>query len=279
MSTQSPNVAPLVYDSAQRPHPFFEELLDLWSRRDLVAQWTARNLTLRYKRSLLGVFWALLEPLMMMVILTAVFSTAFRFPIPDFPIYLLSGLLVFDFHNRSTLQVMEEEVVSGNLAQRIHVPRTVFSVASTLSYLVHWLVALVPLFAVMAFLRHPVSWAVVSVPLGMALTAMFSLGVGLLVATAGAFFHDFKLVYQVLLMAWMYATPIIYPLEIIPEQYRILFQLNPLYHFVELVRSPVYLGEVAAMSSWLAAVLFGLSSLGIGWWTFTHWISVFDHRT
>lgn len=268
--------APL-YDSAHRPAPFVDELLELSERWDLVRLWTRRNITLRYKRSVLGVFWTLLEPLMLTIILTIVFSTAFRFPIPRYPVYLLSGLLLFDFLSRSTLQISEEIIASGNLSQRIHFPRSAFALAAVLSYLFNWFVALLPLFALVLVLGQPLTPAVLTLPLGIALTALFSLGVGLIVASVSAHFHDFKLAYQVLLTGWLYATPIIYPIEVIPARARPFFELNPLYYLVRLVRDPVYLGQVSAPAVWAIGAVAALATAVAGWWIFTRARSAFEY--
>ena len=267
-----------VYDSAAVGRPFREELRELWAYRDLTLQWAARNVTLRYKRSVLGVLWTLIEPLMLTLILTVVFSTAFRFPMANFPIYLLSGLLLFDFFSRSTLQIVEEIVASSSLAKRIRVPRSAFAMASILSYLFNWLVALVPLFAIVLILRHPLNPAALLIPIGVLLTALFTLGVGLLVATLGVFFHDFKLAFQVLLTAWFYCTPIIYPIEVVPDAVRRVIAFNPLQCLVRLVRDPVYQGTIPPASVWLAGVLVAMLTAALGWWVFTRARDAFDYR-
>ena len=270
-----------VYDSAKRPHPAVEEAQELLRFWDLVLQWSRRNIKLRYKRSILGVLWTLLEPLMLMTILTIVFSNVFRFDGLDypFPLYIWSGLLLFDFFNRSTLQIVEETVASLGLASRIYVPRSAFAVATVLTYLVNWAIALIPLVAIMMVLRQPLSWAILTIPFGMLLSSLFALGVGLLVATLGAFFHDVKLTYQVLLTGWFYATPIIYPLEIVPAPFEKYFLLNPLLHLVALVREPVIFARVAPLENWMAAGGFSLAALALGWWVFTTQRSVFDYRS
>ena len=270
-----------VYDSAKRPHPAVEEAQELLRFWDLVLQWSRRNIKLRYKRSILGVLWTLLEPLMLMTILTIVFSNVFRFDGLDypFPLYILSGLLLFDFFNRSTLQIVEETVASLGLASRIYVPRSAFAVATVLTYLVNWAIALIPLVAIMMVLRQPLSWTILTIPFGMLLSSLFALGVGLLVATLGAFFHDVKLTYQVLLTGWFYATPIIYPLEIVPAPFEKYFLLNPLLHLVALVREPVIFARVAPLENWMAAGGFSLAALALGWWVFTTQRSVFDYRS
>ena len=268
-----------VYDSLRRPHPFLEEVLELWRFRELVILWAGRNIKLRYKRSVLGILWTLIEPLMLMTILTVVFSTLFRFQLEHYPIYLLSGLLLFDFFSRSTLQIVEEIVASQGLASRVYVPRTVFAAATILSYLVSWLIALIPLVIIMLIFRHPVTLAFLTIPIGIALTALFALGIGLGVATLGATFHDVKLTYQVLLTAWMYATPIIYPLDIVPESFRRFFLLNPLVYLCQTVRDPAYLGRVAPITTWLLALAVSLGTAILGWWIFTSRRGTFDYRS
>ncbi len=244
-------------------------MVDLWSRR---------NITLRYKRSVLGILWTLLEPLMLMIILTVVFSTIFRFAVEHYPIYLLSGLILYDFFSRSTSQIADEIIASQNLAQRIHLPRSVFAVAAVISYLFNWALALIPLAGIMLVLGHPFTWSLLSLPFAVLPTLLFALGVGLIVATLGCFFHDIRLTYGVLLSALFYLTPIIYPLEIVPERYRLLLQLNPLFHLVNLFRMPLYEGQLATPRTWLIGCASSLATLAIGWWIFTRSRKAFEYN-
>ncbi|MDH3403972.1 MAG: ABC transporter permease [Acidobacteriota bacterium] len=268
-----------IYDSAARPHPFVEELREIFRYRDLVVQWSRRNIQLRYKRSVLGVVWTLLEPLMLMTILALVFSNAFGDLISDFPVYLLSGLILFDFFSRSTLQIVEEIIASQSLAERIHVPRSAFAVAAVVTYLVNWLIAHLPLIGLALVFGRDVNASILTIPAGMLLAALFALGIGLIVATMGAFFLDIRLTYQVLLTGWFYATPIIYSLSIVPESRHWIFRLNPVLHLVELVRKPIYDGVVAPAEHWLIAGGVSISVLVAGWAVFTHWRNAFDYRS
>lgn len=257
------------FDTARRPIPAVEELQDLYRFRDLVWQWCGRNLKLRYKRSVLGVVWTLAEPLLIMSILALVFSQAFRFPVDRFPIYLLAGLLVFDYFNRSTLQIVDEMLESTTLTQRIHVPRSAFAIATILSHMVNWLVASLPLAALMLAFENRFSWALLTAPLIMLLAAAFSLGVGLMVATMGAFFHDIRITYQVLLTGLFYATPIFYPLEIVPDGVKAFLNFNPLLHFVTLYRTAVYEASWPSISQWAVCSLLSAVTLFVGWWVFS----------
>lgn len=268
-----------VYDSSRRPPPFVEEWRELFRYRDLVTHWSVRNVTIRYKRSILGVVWTLIEPMALMIVLTIVFSQLFRFELDyPYPVYLLSGLLMWDFFSRASIHIIEENTVSQDLAQRIHVPRSAFAVAAINAYLFNWLLALIPLAGIMIFFRHPFSWALVSLPAAMLITAVFTLGLSLAVATAAAFFTDIKLAYQALLAAVLYSAPIIYPLSIVPAKFQPLILLNPLTHLCRLVRDPIVLGRVAPAQTWLIAGSISGVMLLVGWWIFTHWRDAFDYQ-
>ena len=265
------------YDSDQRPAPFIEEWLELLRYRHLLWQWSARNLTLRYKRSILGVLWTLIEPLMIMTILSIVFSALFRFDLPNYPIYVLVGLTMWDFFRRSNVAMMEEITATQNLATRVYLPQSTFAVAATITYLVNWLLSLAPLLLIMLLLDHPVRGAILLLPMAMMVTFLFTLGVGLIVSTVATFFPDFGLIYQVLLTGLMYATPIIYPLDIVPEQFRILLKINPLSHILELVRLPVYEGVMPPPAAWFTGVIMAVSSLLAGWWIFSKYRDAFSY--
>ncbi len=268
-STLSPEGPLPVYDSARRSHPFVEELLELVRFRELLWLWSLRNLTLRYKRSALGVVWTLLEPLLMMAILSVVFTALFRFAIDNYPIYVLSGYLLFDFFGRATVQMTDEIVTSQHLAGKIYTARSAFPLAAACGQLANWLLALIPLFGLMLVLGADFSWALLVLPFAMLLTALFTVGIGLVVATVAAYFHDVKLIYQVLVTACFYATPIIYPLEIVPDPWRDLLQLNPLFHLLILVREPIFSGRIPPLEAWLTGTAVGLASVLLGWWVFT----------
>jgi ABC-type polysaccharide/polyol phosphate export permease len=213
----------------------------------------------------------------MMVILSVVFSTVFRFPQKNYAVYVLCGLLLFDFFTRSTVQMLEDVAASEALFRRIYLPRSVFAIATGLSYLTHWLIALVPLTALLLAVDQPITWALLTVLPAMALTAMFALGCGLMVATVGSFLPDVKLVYQVILTAWFYATPIIYPLEIVPERWQPAFRFNPLHHLLKLVRGPIYEGRAANFGEWMVAGAIAVGTLLLGWWVLCRWKDAIDY--
>lgn len=257
-----------VYDSAHRSPPMVEELVQLLYYRDLVLQLVSRNIKARYKRSVLGIVWTMLNPLAMMIILTLVFSNLFRLTVPNYSVYLLAGILFWNFFAQATLSATSEIVWGAALLQRIYVPRTVFAVSAVCTSLVNLVLAIFPLMLIMFYLQVPLSAALLSLPLSILLVALFALGIGLIVSLLAVYFSDVVEIYQIALTAWMYFTPIIYPLDIVPEQYRWFFTLNPMYHLVQIFRAPIYQGTLASGETILIGTVTACAALLMGWWIF-----------
>lgn len=258
-----------VYDTAKRPPAFLEELLALMTYKDLVIQFIARSIKTRYKRSAIGVFWTMLNPLFMMIILTLVFSNLFRFSIKNYPVYVLCGLTVWNFFASSTSAAMGDMIWSGSLLSRIFVPKSIFTISSIGTGLVNFIIALVPLFAIAIALGTDIRPAVLVMPLAIALLAIFALGVGLLLSAAAVYFPDMLPVYEVLLTLWLYSSPIIYPIEIVPQNLVWIFKLNPMYYLVHLFRAPLFDGIIPGLREWLIGGVCAVGTLLIGWVIFT----------
>ncbi|MCS7249103.1 MAG: ABC transporter permease [Anaerolineales bacterium] len=267
-----------VYDTATLRDPALEELFQLWRYRDLLHLLVVNRIKTRYKRSVLGVVWTLLNPLLNTLVLTIVFSQIFHFDVPNYPIYILSGLLFWNFFAQSTLDAMDTLVWGSSLLKRIYIPRTIFAVAVVGNGLVNYLLALIPLGVIMLVLRHPFTLNLAALPLAILILATFTLGMGLLLSTLAVFFVDLVYIFNVLLLVWFYLTPIIYPLSILPERFLPLFRLNPLLHLLQLFRRIIYEGTMPSLSLWGAAFLLALVALGIGWIVFTRKADEFAYR-
>lgn len=243
----------------------FEEIREAWRYRDLLTQLVSRNIKVRYKRSVLGIAWTMLNPLLIMAILTLVFSNLFRVTLEHYSVYLLSALVIWNFFSQTTTMAMSELIWGGGLFHHIYVPRTIFALSAVGTGLINLLFSLVPLGIIMVVTGVPLSPYLLLLPIPILLTAMFALGIGLLLSVIAAYFADVVEIYQVVLTAWMYLTPIIYPLDIIPERYRWFFNFNPMYYFVELFRAPVYSGTLPGSFRMLAAIFLAGATLLIGW--------------
>lgn len=258
-----------IYDTANRPAPLWEELAAAWKYRDLVSQLVSRDLKLRYKRSVLGVVWTMLNPLAMMLVLTLVFSHLFRFTIPYYSVYVLSGMVLWNLFAQSTTSAMSALVWGGPLLSRIYAPRTLFALTAVGTGLANLLISLGPLAAIMAATGVPFRPALVWILAPIILTAVFALGVALLLSTVAISFPDLVEMYQIALSAWYFLTPVLYPIAILPENSRGWLQFNPMYYLVELFRVPIYSGNAFDTRTLLVAVLISVAVLIVGWTVFT----------
>lgn len=266
------------YDSASRRSPMIEEFFMLVRYKDLLRLLIINGIKTRYKRSSLGIVWTLLNPLLNMVVMTFAFSALFRNTLEHYPVYILSGLLCWNFFSQTTTYAMHTLVWGGGLIKRIYLPRTIFAVSSIGNGLVNLFLALIPLVGVIFVLGHPFypTWWVL--PFAILLLAMFSLGVALLMSTLAVFFTDVLDMYQVVIQAWFYLSAIMYPKTILPVQYQWYMNLNPIYNLVELFRTPIYFGQVPGLNTLVAAVVSSVLALLIGWWAFTKKADDFAYR-
>jgi ABC-type polysaccharide/polyol phosphate export permease len=258
-----------LYDSSRRRSAFVEELLTVLQYRDLVHQLIARTIKTRYKRSVLGVAWTMVNPLLTMLVLTLVFSTIFEFEAGSYALFVLSGLLIWNFFAQSTTAAMGDLIWSGGLVGRIYLPKSAFSVAAIGTALVNLGLALLP-YALIALVlgAHP-HWTWLLLPLPALMIAVLSLGVGLGLSAAAVYFPDVMPTYEVLLMAWMYLTPVIYPIHVLPASIQQLLKLNPVYYPLAVFRALLVDGRLPAAADVTVGMATALAALFIGWWVFT----------
>lgn len=267
--TEQKKTAPPIYDSARLNNPAVSEAIELNRYRGLLWQLVLRNVKTRYKRSVLGILWTMLSPLLMMLVLSFAFSNVFRVQQPHYAAYALAGLSLWNFFAQTTTGAMSELIWGGSLINKIYLPRSIFAAVALGTSLVNLLLTLIPLFVVMIITGVPLRPALLVLPLPILLTAMFALGVALVLSRVAAYFADVLEMYQILLTAWMYLTPIIYPKDIIPQHLRWLFNLNPMYHLIEIFRAPMLAGWLAGPKTVLASVVAAVVALAFGWWYFS----------
>ena len=243
---------------------------------DLMKLLVLRDLKLKYRRSFLGYVWSVLNPLLIMLVMTFVFSTMFRDNIENFPVYLFSGQLLFNFFSAGTGQAITALTDSAALLKKASLPQYIFPVARIFSCLLDFLFSLGALALVMAATGARLSLWVLTAPFVILQLTLFSLGLGLFLAQANVFFRDIRYIYNALTLAWMYMTPIFYPLEQLPPGFQTWIRVgNPLYFYVSQFRAAVYEGcapePLAVVSGWIAALL----ALGLGIWSFRKWKDAF----
>lgn len=261
--------APTYYDSDSRVVPFIQEAVELVRYRDLLRLLIWNLNKTRYKRSTLGVVWSLLNPLFNMAVLTFAFSSFFRFSIEHYPVYVLAGLIHWNFFTQTTNQAMGTFVWGGSLLKRIYLPRSIFAVATIGNGLVNMGLAFIPLVLIMVVTGHPIYPSFWFVPIAVVLLVLFSLGVALFLSTLAVYFVDVVEIYAVVIQAWFFLTPVMYPKEILPERFIWYMNLNPVYNLLEVFRVPIYQGYIPGPHTILAAVTSSVVAFVIGWWVFT----------
>ena len=262
------NFAKPVYDSANNRVSAISELKELGKYRYLLGQLIRRDILTRYKRSILGVAWTMLNPLGTMLILSIVFSRLFN-AVQPYPVYILSGLLVWNFFAQATNAATSGLVWGGGLLTRIYIPPTAFGVSAIGTALVNMLLSIIPLILVMFFTGAVIPWTMVFLPVSVLLVTGFALGFGLVISSLAVFFPDVSEMYQIVLTAWMYLTPIIYPETIIPEKWLGLYRLNPMYWMVKMFRLPIFDGKIPTWMEFWPALVWSMLTLVVGWLFFT----------
>ena len=257
------------YDSAQRRQPFIDEFLQLFRYRDLVLLMTGNILKNRYKRSLLGIFWMLLNPLLQTIVLAVAFGALFQSALPHYPVYLLSGLLAWSFMTQTTQYAMGVMATGSGLLKRIYIPRATYVVAVAGNGLINFLISILPLALIVLVLQHPVSVSWLFLPVSILILAVFTLGLALLLSTASVFFNDSIDIYQIVVQAGFFLTPIMYPPSVLPEALSNWMVLNPFFLMIELFRTPIYASAVPDSGLIAAAATLACATLLAGWTVFT----------
>jgi len=263
---------------------FFKELYDY---RYLLLEIVQRNIKIQYRRSVLGVFWTLLEPLLTTLVLVFVFSAlltrsdAVVHEVINFPIYLLCGRLLFDFYSKSTKRAMKSIVSSSSVIKKVRVPKYIYPLANIISTFVTFLISLLVLvgFAVFFFIANnpenppPIlSPYLLLAPIPIIILFILSTGVGLIMSTLAVFFKDMEYLYSVFCMVLFYATPIIWVPAMMNVDYRptlrFVLHMNPLYSIIEMFRDSVLRGRPFHLPHLFYALGLSLALLLIGIWLF-----------
>lgn len=204
------------------------KLLELWNYREMFHALVSREIRARYKGSFLGFFWSLLNPLLMMVVYSIVFAQVIRVQVPHYSLYLLSGILPWTWFTTSVTNAAVSVIGNANLIKKVYFPSEILPLVSVSSNLINYLFSIPVLLLFMGVQQVPITSAILAFPLLILVQFILSLGLGLLLATLNVYFRDVEQLLGVLLMAWFYLTPIVYPLSYVPERYQNLALLNPM---------------------------------------------------
>lgn len=260
------------YDSDSARKPLATEMSNLWRHRGLIKLIVQRDLTVRYKRSTLGVWWTLLNPLLTTGVMWIVFGNFFRFGMDsDTPyiVYLLSGILLITYFSQAVMAAGSAIVGSAGVLTKVYVPPEVFSVAAAVAAAVNFMISLGILLVIQLITKVGIPWTVVFVPVVVLAMLAFTAGIGLFIAAAAVHFYDVLDLTAVLIQLISYLTPTFYPISIIPEHFLWLVKINPLYSYLTVFRQVVYGNAGAEWWMWLYMVISAIAVLIIGVYTFS----------
>ena len=233
--------------------------------RDLMIQLVSRDIKLKYRRSFLGYLWSVLNPLFIMIVMTIVFSTMFNRNIENFPVYLFCGQVMFNFMNTSTHQAIFSITGNASLLKKTYVPKYVFTVSKITSGLMDFFFSLGALAIVMIVTRAKFTVYILLIPFVAAQLYMFCVGLGMFLAQANVFFRDIQYIYNAVTTAWLYLTPIFYPIEALPSNIMwCIKHLNPMYFYVGQFRDLVYYGQLPGPKIMFAGCATAVLMLAIG---------------
>lgn len=231
----------------------------------LLSELVKRDIKVKYRRSVLGIFWSFLEPLLFMIALTLIFSTIFKSSIQNFPVYILTGRLAFDLFAKGTGGSLGSMIANASMIKKIYVPKYMYVLGVSLSSFVTFLLSLIVLFLVMIATHAPFTVYIFLGIIPIILLLIFTIGIGLILATLTVFFRDMKHLYNgVFLLLLMYGSAIFYPPQIIPAKYQFLLTWNPLYAFISLFRDSFMYGKIFDIPTLSFAIISTFVALIIG---------------
>lgn len=257
--------------------------------RGLIRNLVVSELKIRYKNSALGFVWSLLNPLGMMVVFTVVFGVLWpNNQIEKYPLFLLCGLLPWNYFAASVNSSTNSIVANSNLVKKVYFPREVLPISSVLAQLVNFLLAFIVLFAVLLIFRSNLSPWLPLLPVIILIQTLFTLGVALVLSTLNVFYRDTIIILEVVLLAWFFLTPIFYSVDMLPASYdvagmtlnvrRIYYIANPMASLVNMYRDMLYYGYRTDPDFFLRTTATALAILGFGFWFFMRYCGRFGEE-
>ena len=228
--------------------------------RPLLKELVTRDIKTKYRRSVLGVLWTLLNPLLMMIILSIVFE--------NYPLYILSGQLIYNFFSEGTSRSMSAVIDNASLIKKVYIPKYLFAFSRILSSFINLMASFCALIIVMIFTDAQLYYTVILAVIPIFLLAVFATGIGLILAAVAVKFRDMIHLYGVLLVALNYLAPIIYPMSILPGKINFLVRLNPITQILNVFREVVIYGQLPSAGSVIYSLVMAVIALVIGLYVF-----------
>lgn len=234
----------------------------------LLKQLVARDFKTKYKRSVLGVVWSFLNPLLTMSVQYVVFSTLFKSDIENFPVYLLTGIICFNFFTEATGMALTSIVGNAALITKVYVPKYIYPISRVISSTINLILSLIPLLIVVLITQTKITLSILLLIFVIFNLILFTIGIGFILATLMVFFRDTQFLWGVISLLWNYMTPVFYPISIIPDKFITIYKLNPLYHFINFARIVIMQGITPDLKEYVLCMIASIVTLLIGFWIF-----------
>jgi ABC-2 type transport system permease protein len=258
-----------IYNALEDRIAFKKDVTAIKRYKYLLSDLVTRDIKTKYRRSALGVLWSVLNPLLMMLVLTAVFSKIIRVEVEGgFALFYLTGYIIFNFISESSNFSLTSMINAGGLIKKVYIPKYIFPLEKTIFSLVNMLFSLIAFVLVFGIFlatgKVEIHATMLLFFIPMIYIFIFAFGLNLILSTLNVFFRDVGHLWGVFVTVWMYATPIIYPINIVPEWLQSIIRFNPLYHYVTYFRNVMIYGTVPSLTDNLICFGFSLIFLLVG---------------
>lgn len=232
----------------------------------LLQQLVSRDFKVKYKRSVLGVLWSLLYPVLTMTVMAIVFTNMFKMSLPgvSYSVYLMTGLVIFNYFSEATNLAMSSVVANFGLINKVYIPKYIFPLSKCLFVGINFLLTLIPLYAIIIITGTGLNIYHLLLPFMFICLLIFTIGMGLILSTVAVFLRDMFYIYGVVITLWTYMTPIMYDFAIIPENLHFIFKLNPLYWLIKFARDIIIYAKIPTEEVWIWCFASALIVLIVG---------------
>lgn len=236
----------------------------------LLQQLVTRDFKVKYKRSFLGVVWSLLYPVLTMAVMAIVFTNVFKFSTPgvNYLVYLMSGLVLFNYFSEASNLAMSSVVANFSLINKVYMPKYIFPLSKCLFVGINFLLTLIPLYAIILLTGTGINIYHVFLPYVFCFLFLFTVGIGFILATISVFMRDMFYIYGVLITLWTYLTPIMYDITIIPDRFQVFMKFNPMYWFLDFARQIILYNKIPDINCFIWCAIFGIGFLILGIYVF-----------
>lgn len=236
----------------------------------LISQLVSRDFKVKYKRSVLGIIWSLLYPVLTMSVMALVFMNMFKVNTPgvSYLVYLMSGLVIFNYFSEASNLAMSSVVANFSLINKVYMPKYIFPLSKCMFVGINFLLTLIPLYVIIFLTGTGINIYHILLPYVFLCLFLFTVGMGFILSTIAVFLRDMFYIYGVMITLWTYMTPIMYDFAIIPEKLQILFKCNPIYWFIKFARDIILYNRVPDLNVWIYCGVFAIGSLVVGMMVF-----------